>query len=116
MVVVGAPADDVGVVAGRQVEPLHGAELLEDFERPEDRRAPDAEAARARLGEEVAGREVRRRGSAIKRRQPPARLGQPIAGAIKDQRWLVPRPRPDRSTIETVSQQTRPGGREDRVA
>ena len=43
MVVVGRLAADVGVLAGRQVEALDGAELREHLERPEDGGAADAE-------------------------------------------------------------------------
>ena len=44
--VMGRLAPDVGVLAGRQVEALDGAQVLEDLERPEDRRPADAQAAR----------------------------------------------------------------------
>ena len=42
VVVVGRLTADVGVLAGRQVEPFDGTELLEDLERAEHRGAPDA--------------------------------------------------------------------------
>jgi len=103
VVVVRPLAGDVGVLAGRQVQALDGAELLEDLERPEDRRSPDVESSGPCLDEELAGREmpitVRDQPG-----QPPAWLGQPVAGAIEggDDRTCLHDPQP--STVETVSQ------------
>ena len=51
VMVVDRLAADVGVLAGRQIDALDDAELLEDLERPEDRRPTDAEVARPRLGQ-----------------------------------------------------------------
>ena len=45
VVVVRGLAGHVGVITGRQVESLDRPQLGEDVERPEDRGAPDAEAA-----------------------------------------------------------------------
>ena len=83
VVVVGRLAADIGMLAGWQVEPLDGAELLEDLERPEDRRPADAELAGPRgLGDELGGGEV-----AVlvgdQRGQRPARLGQAVAGTVE---------------------------------
>jgi hypothetical protein len=58
VMVVGRLARDVGVVAARQVEPLHGAEAGEDVQGPEDGRPPDPEALRARLGDQIRRREM----------------------------------------------------------
>jgi hypothetical protein len=80
---MGALADDVRVFAGRQVEALDGPELLEDLERPEDRRSPDPEPLSLRFRQELPGREVGI-ASSDQRGQPPARLRQPVSGAVKD--------------------------------
>jgi len=58
MVMMGRFAGDVGVLAGRQVEPLDEAEPREQVERSEDRRSPDARAPPAPVGDEVGRREV----------------------------------------------------------
>ena len=58
MVVVDRLAANVGVLARRQVESFDGAQLLEDLERPEDRRATDAEMPGAGLGDELGRGEV----------------------------------------------------------
>jgi hypothetical protein len=41
VVVVSGLADDIGVIAVRQVQALHQTELLEQFERSKDGRPPD---------------------------------------------------------------------------
>ena len=51
-------AADVGMLAGRQVQPFDGAELGEDLERPEDRRPPDAETPGSRRDDQLGGREM----------------------------------------------------------
>lgn len=63
-----ARADDVMVMdrlaayvrmrTARQVEPLHGAQIRQDLERPEDRRPADADPMRAGVRDEVGRREV----------------------------------------------------------
>ena len=63
VVVVGRGAAHVGVLAARQVDPLDGAELGQDVERPEDRRAADPEVPDPRLVDEVGRREVARLGA-----------------------------------------------------
>ena len=82
MVVVGRFAAHVGVLTGRQVQALHGAKILEDLERPEDRGATHAEVLVARRVHQVGRREV-----AVllgdQRRQRPAWLGQAVAGAFE---------------------------------
>jgi hypothetical protein len=83
VVVMRALAHDVGVFTGRQVQAFHGAELFEDLQRPEDRRAPDPESLCPGIGQEVSGGEM---GVAVpdQRGKPAARFGQPITGAIED--------------------------------
>ena len=53
VVVVGGLAADVRVLAARQVDPLHDAQLAERVDRPEDRRPPDPEPPGAGVGEDV---------------------------------------------------------------
>ena len=56
MVVVRRFAGDECVLAGGQVEPLDDAELGEDVERTEDRRAARAESPGLRFEQELVGR------------------------------------------------------------
>ena len=58
VMVVSRLAGHVGVLAGRQVEPFDQPELLEQVERPEDRRPSDPQPAGARVGDEIGGGEV----------------------------------------------------------
>jgi hypothetical protein len=52
VVVMGRPAGNVGVLAGRQVDALEHVQLGQQVERPEDRRAADLEPPGARVGEQ----------------------------------------------------------------
>lgn len=58
MVVVRRLADDVGVLAGWQIQAPDQVELFEDFERPEDRRPADSQAPRPDARDELGGGEV----------------------------------------------------------
>ena len=82
VMVVDGIAADVCVLAGRQVEALDRSETLEDLERPEDRRAADAETPRLCLGDELGCREV----ACLvgdDRGKGPSWLGQAVAGAVE---------------------------------
>ena len=82
VVVVRRLAAHIGVLAIRQVKPLHRAEVLQHLQRPEDRRAADAELPRPSIPDQLGGREVAilvsDEGS-----DGPARLSQAIAGSIE---------------------------------
>lgn len=82
MVVMGSPAQHVGVDTGREIEPLEPAEGLEDLERSEDRGAPNAQPASAGFSQQIAGREV---ALPVRNhcRQRPARFGQSMAGTLQ---------------------------------
>ena len=58
VVVVLGLADDVGVLAGWQVDPLDDAELLEQLQGAEHGGPADARSLRVSVGHEVRGREV----------------------------------------------------------
>jgi hypothetical protein len=58
VVVVARPTGDVGMLAVRQVDALDEAAGEEEIQGPEDGRAPDADAAPSRIGDEVGRREV----------------------------------------------------------
>lgn len=82
VVVMGRLAGDVGMPAGGQLEPLDEAEFGEQVEGPEDRRPSDPEPLRARLGDELGGREMTRlRGD--QRRHGAPRLGGSVARAVE---------------------------------
>ena len=91
VMVVDRLAADIGVLAGGQIDALDDAELLEDLERPEDRRPSDPEVARPRLGHDA------RRGEVPvpicdEAGERPARLGQPVAGLVErghERGWIV---------------------------
>ena len=82
VMVVDRLAADVGVLAGGQIDALDDAELLEDLERPEDRRPTDPEVARPRLGHDARSREVPVLVGDKAGERPP-RLGQPVAGLVE---------------------------------
>jgi hypothetical protein len=82
VMVVGTLADDVCVFAGRKVEALHGPELFEDLEGPEDRGASDTEASLLSVREEVACGEVSF-APANQGGQSPARTREAVAGPIQ---------------------------------
>ena len=82
MVVVRSLAYDIGMVATRQVQPLHGAEGFQDLECSEHRGAPDAKMPLPRFVDELARGEVPvAMGNEI--RQRPPRLSQAVSGAIE---------------------------------
>lgn len=82
VVVMDGFAGHVSVVAGRQVESLHGVQVGQDIERPEDRRSTDAEAPLAGVRHKVGRREMPlARGDQVGDRT--ARVGQPIPGVIE---------------------------------
>ena len=76
---MGAGAGNVGVLAGREVQPLDDPELGQQFERPEERRPADAEAAVTNEALEIGRREVTRLLRDQIRDGTP-RLGQAVAG------------------------------------
>src|SRR5512143_1765405 len=82
VVVMRRRAADVGVLAIRQVEAFDRADLYEHVKGPEDRCPADAQSAPVGAGDEVRGREM-----AVlvgdESGERPARLGQPVAGAIE---------------------------------
>ena len=82
MVVVGRLAADIGVLPGRQVQPLDGAEILEDLQGSKDRRPADAEPSHSRCLDEAGGREV-----ALlvcdQCSQRPSRFRQTVAGLVE---------------------------------
>ena len=81
-------AGDVGVIAGRQVDPLEDLELGEELERTEDGRPADTQIPGSGILDEVTGREV-----ACARCDQlgyhATRLGQAVAGATHGvDEWL----------------------------
>lgn len=82
MVVVRRLTDDVGMLAGWQVQPLDGARFREDLERPEDRRPADPEALRPGASDELGGREMTLL-ICDQEGKRSARLRQAVAGAIE---------------------------------
>ena len=82
VVVVGRLAGDVGVLARRQVEALHGAEFLEQVERAEDRRPADPEPSAPGVGDEVC-RGERPRTRRDEFRDDPPRSGHPVPRVVE---------------------------------
>lgn len=82
VVVVGRLAGDVGMITGRQVDPLDGPDRRESVDRAEDRRAPDVEAPRRGIVHQVGRREVPA-SSGDDVGHGPTRPGQAIAGAAE---------------------------------
>ena len=79
--VIGLAADE-GMIAGREVEPLHDAKAREDVQRPEDRRPPQPESLGARPCHEIVRGEV----APLVRDhagQDPPRCGQAVAGTAE---------------------------------
>ena len=82
VVVVDGLAGYVGMLTGRQVEALDRVEIGQDVERPEDRRATDAEPPLAGVRHEVGRREMPvARGDQVGDRA--ACLGQPVSGVVE---------------------------------
>ena len=85
---VGRGAAHVGVLAAREVDALDRAELGQDVQGPEDRRAADPQAADPRLVDEIRRREVARLGADQARDREP-RFGQSVAGTVERQgQWV----------------------------
>lgn len=82
VMVMGAGAGDVGVLARREVKPLDDPELREQFERPEEGRPADTEPAVTDETLEIGRSEVARllRDEAC---DGPPRLGETVAGEIQ---------------------------------
>lgn len=82
-------ADDVGVLAGGQVEPLEGVEVGEQVECTEERRPPDAHATGTHVVQKLSGGEVSLPFADQLGNGTP-RLGQAMAGPLQDgqQEWL----------------------------
>lgn len=80
--VMGRLASDIGVLPGREIQPLDGADVLQDLKRSEDRGSADTKPASSCRLDEAGGGEV-----AILIRDEhgnrPARLCQTVAGAIE---------------------------------
>ena len=82
MVVVLRFADDVGMVAGRAVDPLDDPELEEQLDRSEHRRPADTGSPRLGVGHEIGGREVTLSGI-DEFCDSAARFGESVAAGIE---------------------------------
>ena len=82
MVVVDRLAGNVGVLTGRQIEPLDRTQIGEQVEGPEDRGSPDAEPLHPGVDHEIRRREV----AGLVRDQPghrPPWLGQAVTRTVE---------------------------------
>ena len=82
VMVMGRLAADVGVLARGEVKALDGAQVLEDLERPIDRRSTDRPTLAARRLDEAGRREM----AVLVGDEPgqrPARRGQSVARAVE---------------------------------
>ena len=79
VVVMAGPTGDVGVSAVGQVEPLHGANGLEQVEGAEDRRPADPDTAPLGVIDQIEGGEVPAAAGLDERDHGPARPGRPDA-------------------------------------
>ena len=82
VVVMGTGAGNVGVLTCREVQPLDYLELRQQFERPEEGRPADSDAAVTNEALEIGRREVTRLLRDQIRDGTP-RLGQAIAGTVQ---------------------------------
>ena len=82
VMVVDRLARNIGVLPGRQVEPLDDPELGEQVERPEDGGPTDAKLAGLGVRDEVGGREVARALGDELGHRPPGR-SHPVTGVVE---------------------------------
>ena len=82
VVVMGRTARHVGVLAGRQVDPLEGPASCEELDRAEDRRSADPQPPASRVGDQV-GRRERPVAGLDQLDQGAPGPGQPVTGRFE---------------------------------
>src|SRR5450759_3751733 len=82
VVVTPRVASHIGVIAVREIEPLHDPEARQDLERPEDRRPRRIDLAPPGIGHEV-GRLEGPVAGADQAYDGPPRGGHPVAGVVE---------------------------------